>query len=167
MMRFAPNYRNRYTPAELQYIKDNIDKPDHELDELMGRSDGAIKGIRRAKRILKGRPKVRTINKRALFVVYEHYNHKNGKKSLRIKLPDNPCYIYGRYLWEQTYGVTLGTTECMWYKDGNPLNCQLSNLEVIQRYEMHRRLGVDGNKKIPNNQNQTNGQENILQEQVG
>lgn len=43
-------------------------------------------------------------------------------------------YPYNRYLWEQKYGpIPKGTNVC--YKDGNPNNCVIENLELLTNAE--------------------------------
>jgi len=48
---------------------------------------------------------------------------------------------YHRYRWEMFRGE-IPPGHCLWFKDGNSLNCKLENLEVITRAENMRRNSI-------------------------
>jgi predicted transcriptional regulator len=67
----------------------------------------------------------------------DHVNRK-GKQYKWIRLAPGKWELYHKYLWEVKNGkVPKG--HCLWFKDGNPLNCKLSNLELITRKENYLR----------------------------
>lgn len=75
---------------------------------------------------------------------------KNGVTSIRlignrqyifIRISPSKWYPYHQYLYENQYGK-LPKEMCLWFKDGNSLNCTLENLEVITRQEnIDRNIG--------------------------
>ncbi len=42
--------------------------------------------------------------------------------------------LYHRYLWQQTHGA-IPQGHCIWFKDGDTMNCSIENLECISRKE--------------------------------
>lgn len=56
-----------------------------------------------------------------------------GKTYMFIKLEHHRQYPYGRYVWEQATGQQLTKNEMIRFRDGNPLNCELNNLEKVTR----------------------------------
>jgi len=56
-----------------------------------------------------------------------------GKVYMFIKLKEHRQYPYGRYVWEQATGKKLSTNEMIRFRDGNPQNCLISNLEKVTR----------------------------------
>ena len=60
----------------------------------------------------------------------------DGYKYIRLEL--KKWVLYHRYLWEQTYGP-IPPGMILVFKDRNPLNCDLDNLELISRRENLRR----------------------------
>lgn len=65
---------------------------------------------------------------------------KSGKliqyKYIRLSL--GVWYPYHQHKWEKKYGK-IPASHCLWFKDGNSLNCKLSNLELITRAENMKR----------------------------
>ena len=57
-----------------------------------------------------------------------------GRKYKWLKLADSNFIQYHRYLWEQAYGE-IPSGQIVVFKDGDSLNCELSNLELISRKE--------------------------------
>lgn len=102
-------------------------------------------------------------------VRYDH-KHRNGKPYKYIRLSLGNWYPYHQYKWEKKYGkVKRGF--CLWFKDGNTLNCTLKNLELITRAENMARNTIQRypkdlqlsmkliskiNKKLKKNEQQTN-----------
>jgi len=50
--------------------------------------------------------------------------------------------FYSRYLIETMRGIELAPDQVVFHRDGNPLNCELSNLEVISRAELACRNSI-------------------------
>lgn len=61
---------------------------------------------------------------------------------LKIKIaePDRWKFLH-RYNWEKTYG-TIPDGFVVWFKDKNPKNCAVENLECITRQELRRRIPI-------------------------
>jgi hypothetical protein len=55
-----------------------------------------------------------------------------------IRLSLGTWLPYHQHLWETQHGK-LPEGHCLWFKDGNSLNCELSNLELISRVEAMQR----------------------------
>ena len=86
----------------------------------------------------------------------QHYNHKKYKENgYEIR------YIQGynkkgnvkehRYIMEQYLGRRLNTDEVVHHKDGNKLNNNINNLEVMKRGEhsrLHRRKELEDGKQL-------------------
>lgn len=51
-----------------------------------------------------------------------------------IRLSLGEWVLYHKYLWETKNG-SVPESHCLWFKDGDSLNCDLSNLELITRAE--------------------------------
>lgn len=64
-------------------------------------------------------------------------SRKDGRLRCRIKFPDGSCLTksYPKYLMEVHLNRYLGIDETVHHKDGNFLNNNLDNLEVIERRE--------------------------------
>lgn len=60
----------------------------------------------------------------------------DGYKYIRLAM--NKWVLYHRYVWEQAYGP-IPPGMILVFKDRNPLNCDLGNLELITRSENLRR----------------------------
>lgn len=61
--------------------------------------------------------------------------HQDGYVYLRI---DDGCIPKHRYVWEQHYGA-IPEGAIVTFKDGNPQNCDIANLELIRREDAARR----------------------------
>lgn len=69
----------------------------------------------------------------------------NGRPYKYIRVSKGKWKPLHQYLWENKYGrVPAG--KCLWFKDGNSLNVNLSNLEIISRRE--NRLRNSASKKL-------------------
>lgn len=68
------------------------------------------------------------------------HDHKdrNGKAYKYIRLSLGKWYPLHQHRWEKKNGK-LPKGHCLWFKDGNTLNCTLKNLELITRAENMRR----------------------------
>ena len=62
----------------------------------------------------------------------------DGEKYYYIRISQAKWVLYQRYLWEQKYG-SIPNGMLIVFKDKNPLNCALENLEMISRIENLRR----------------------------
>ena len=58
---------------------------------------------------------------------------KRGVRQLYIKISDGNWQYLKRYVYEQHHGVKLTSKDVIRFKDGNPLNCDISNLELITK----------------------------------
>lgn len=70
---------------------------------------------------------------RIMFSVFDVDGHKF------IKLPHKRAYPLNRYVWEQNTGEVLTGNDVITYKDGNPHNCEFTNLVKISRAENMKR----------------------------
>jgi hypothetical protein len=68
------------------------------------------------------------------------YDHKNrgGKAYKYIRLALGKWYPLHQHVWEIKHG-RLPKGHCLWFKDKDPMNCRLSNLQLITRGENMRR----------------------------
>ena len=67
----------------------------------------------------------------------------NQQGRMVIKRTDNGTpESYARYLVETEMGIELQSDQVVTYRDGNRLNCELSNLEIIDRVELARRNSI-------------------------
>lgn len=55
-----------------------------------------------------------------------------------LRIAKNKWVLYHRYLWEQANGP-IPSGHIVTFIDGNPMNCELSNLQVISRAENAKR----------------------------
>lgn len=62
----------------------------------------------------------------------------NGEKYYYIRISKAKWVLYQRYLWEQKNG-SIPKGMLIAFKDKNPLNCVLENLEMISRIENLKR----------------------------
>lgn len=73
------------------------------------------------------------------------YKCKDGR--MRVYLKDSKKVIsYPKYLMEQHLGRCLSDDEQVHHKDGNPLNNDIDNLEVIS-FEEHLKKHAEENRK--------------------
>ena len=63
---------------------------------------------------------------------------KRGKPYLTYKLAHGKWVFYNRYVWEQ-YNGPIPPRHVVIYKDGNPLNCDINNLQLISMAENIKR----------------------------
>jgi len=63
---------------------------------------------------------------------------QNGERYYYIRISQAKWVLYQRYLWEQKYG-SIPKGMIIIFKDKNPLNCTIENLEMISRAENVRR----------------------------
>lgn len=69
---------------------------------------------------------------------HDHPDRNNGRSYKYIRVSLGKWVPYHRYLWEKKYGK-IPSGHCLWFKDGNSLNCRPSNLELITRKENYDR----------------------------
>lgn len=93
-----------------------------------------------------------------------------------IRLALGKWYPYHQHIWEKKHG-RIPEGMCLWFKDGNSLNCTLRNLELITRAENMRRNSIQRypqevqssikllaklNKKLKSHEQQTIGPQQPL-----
>lgn len=66
---------------------------------------------------------------------------QSGRMMIK-RTPHGRPYPYTRYLIEKERGKKLAPSQVVFHRDGNPLNCELSNLEVISRAQLARRNSI-------------------------
>ncbi len=66
--------------------------------------------------------------------MFEFEKKDNGEKYYYIRISKGKWVLYQRYLWEQIYG-SIPKGMLIAFKDNDPLNCALENLEMISRIE--------------------------------
>jgi hypothetical protein len=66
------------------------------------------------------------------------HKKRKGKAYKYIRLSLGNWYPLHQYNWEKVYGK-LPKGKCLWFRDGDPMNCKVSNLELITRAENMRR----------------------------
>ena len=69
------------------------------------------------------------------------FHPKHGKKSLQIKRADGHWRPAGPIVWQQVHGP-IPTGHKVYFKDGDPSNCEPENLGLIKISEMGRLTGV-------------------------
>jgi hypothetical protein len=155
----------KYTIKELGIIKSSLHLSDLEIANLLGVTERNLKNARKRHGILRPKsewffPKGNTPwNKgkrynpggksaetrfkkghvpvtafRNMGDVFERPD-SDGRMQMFIKLPENSQYPYGRYVWQQQTREVLGKNDVIRFKDGNPLNCEFSNLHKVTRAE--------------------------------
>lgn len=166
------NEKRKWTTKEIGIIHDNVTLSDKELLALLpGRTLSMIKNTRNRYEIPKvnnkgrfqksckpwnkgisytagGRAAETRFKKgdyrpqRPLNTVYQSAH--DGKPLMCIKLPSNKSYPFARYVYQQAYGV-INSTDVIRHIDGNPLNCELSNLLKVTRAD-HVRMNQNRTK---------------------
>ncbi|MDH7463948.1 HNH endonuclease [Chitinophagaceae bacterium 26-R-25] len=63
---------------------------------------------------------------------------KSKRQYKYIRLGLSNWYPYHQYLWEAQHGK-ISPGYCLWFRDGNSLNCTLENMELISRKEQMTR----------------------------
>lgn len=157
--------RQYWTMKDLKFLQNNQHLTDKQLAKILSRSLSAIKNARvkyncarrknsgcfakgatpwnkgkhynaggRAKetQFKKGS---RPANERPMYEVFERVD--DGKLQKFIKLPANRQYPYGRYVYEQIFGK-ITPNDVVRHKDGNPMNCEQSNLMKVTRAQNAR-----------------------------
>jgi len=87
----------------------------------------------------KGNVPPNTKEKNGIITVrHDHRNRPNSKPYKYIRISLGVWKPYHQYRWEKFRGkVPKG--HCLWFKDGDSMNCALKNLECITRAENARR----------------------------
>lgn len=92
----------------------------------------------KATRFKKGQLPHNTKEKDGVITIRHDHLDRGGRPYKFIRLSVGNWYPLNQYKWEKKYGkLPLGM--CLWFKDGNSLNCTLKNLEVITRAENLKR----------------------------
>ncbi len=71
---------------------------------------------------------------------------KNGKPYQYIRISKSKWELYHRHIWEQVNGK-IPENHIIAFKDGNALNCELSNLELITKEENMMRNSIQNYPK--------------------
>lgn len=69
---------------------------------------------------------------------HNHANDNGGRVYKYIRIALGKWYPLHQHKWEQKNGK-LPAGHCLWFKDGDTMNCRLTNLELITRAENMRR----------------------------
>lgn len=103
----------------------------------LGRHTGVNKGqhLSRATEFKKGNKPGNTKGEGALTI---RWGRKDNKPSMWKKLSDSHWMPYAHYIWQQS-GRKIEKGMCIWFINGNPLDCRIENLEMITRSENLRR----------------------------
>jgi hypothetical protein len=150
--------------SELKFISNNLHLSDKELADHFSVSESSVDGTRQRHKIFRptdgrfkkgkktwntgisfnaggrsiqtrfkkgGTPPNAFRNVGDVFTIID----RNGKPYQFIKLEYHRQYPYGRYLWEQHFGQKMSKGDLIRYKDGNPANCTIENIEKISRKE--------------------------------
>jgi hypothetical protein len=59
---------------------------------------------------------------------------KSGRRYLYIRITKSKWDLYHRYLWQQHYGE-IPAGKLVVFKDGNSENCEIDNLELIDKHQ--------------------------------
>lgn len=74
-------------------------------------------------------------NTKPVGTILKDYDKDKKHVYLKIKVSDSEWKQLHAYNWEQAYGPYDKSKYCILFKDGNTLNCDISNLELITRQE--------------------------------
>lgn len=135
----------RYTAEDIEFIKNNLDKGNKELGEILGRSADSIKdrmcasGLRRTREQLKG---LRRKNNKGQFKKGNtpHNTNYNGHERItvdgyiEVRVKKGVYRLKHLYEWEKVNGALL-SGYCLRCVDGNILNTEPSNWKMISRAE--------------------------------
>lgn len=89
----------------------------------------------------KGHLPKNTLRDKVITIRYDHKN-RGGAAYKYIRISLGKWMPLHKYYWEEKHGP-IPAGHCLWFKDGNSLNCDLSNLELITRGENLARNSVD------------------------
>lgn len=71
--------------------------------------------------------------------VRQCHSSEGGRSYKWIRLALGKWQLLHIDKWEKKHNRKLPKGHCLWFKDGNPMNCNLKNLELITRAENARR----------------------------
>lgn len=74
-------------------------------------------------------------------VITIRHDHVINRKYKWIRISLGEWKMYHRFLWEEKYGP-IPKGYCLWFKDGDSLNCEPENLELITKAENVIRNGI-------------------------
>jgi hypothetical protein len=97
-------------------------------------------------RFKKGQLPSNTKDRDGVIVIRHDHPHRNsGNRKLKfIRISLGKWQMYHQYKWEKKNGkVPAG--HCLWFKDGDSLNCKLQNIELITRKENYLRNSASQN----------------------
>lgn len=96
----------------------------------------------KATRFKKGQKPANTKPRDGVITIRQDHKDRNGKQYKWIRVALGKWVPYHQHRWEQKNGK-LPNGMCLWFKDGNTMNCSLRNLELITRAENLRRNRVN------------------------
>lgn len=87
----------------------------------------------KANQYKKGNKPLNTLYDGAVTIRTEH-KERNGRKYKWIRISEGNWEMLHKHIWEKENGL-VPEGYCLWFIDGNSLNCKLENLELITRDE--------------------------------
>ncbi|RKD18991.1 hypothetical protein BCY91_14030 [Pelobium manganitolerans] len=92
----------------------------------------------KATRFKKGQLPHNTYNEVGKITIRHDHRERGGKRYKYICIKVGVWSMLHKHLWEQANGK-VPSGHCLWFKDGDPMNCTLENLEMITRKENRKR----------------------------
>jgi HNH endonuclease len=139
--------RTRWTDAQKAIVAERYrDTPTKELAETLGKSVRAVQhmgqvlAIKKDAAAIPGRFTVGYTGKSDGEVVLRSKGKGNRKVYFCIR-PNRRAVPLHRVLWEERYGK-VPEGKILAFKDGNPLNCVLENIELTTRDEFVQRISL-------------------------
>ncbi|NCD40943.1 MAG: HNH endonuclease [Bacteroidia bacterium] len=154
-----------WTTTEIRYIRENLHLTDKQLADRLGRTFASVKTCRHRYFIIKPEDHWHFNQNNQPYNKGKHYSAGGRSVETRFKLGNQPhntrndydisirrnkktgiCYKYirlskfkwvlmHRWIWETQYGV-IPPGHVITFKDKDPMNCTLDNLECITRKEL-------------------------------
>ena len=144
-----------WTKEEERYLAQHYgqDMYSGEIAEHLGRAEKAVQ--KKAKRMGLESKLKNPYNKGMSYTLgAKHHSYKEPGKPYQsngdmwIKPADGQrIMLYRRYVWEQYHGP-LKPGQCISHKDGNKMNCDISNLECISRRQLAIRNRRNGDRSL-------------------
>lgn len=134
---------NHYTISDIEFIKNNLDKGNKELGEILGRSADSVKERMRASGIKRTKLEVKMLrknNKKGHFKKGGLPHNYNGGEFLSndgyvmLSMGNSKQKLKHIHEWEKVNGK-LPKHHCLRCVDGNILNTHPSNWQLITRKE--------------------------------
>lgn len=132
-----------YTPQEIDFIKNNLDKGNKELGEILGRSADSVKERMRASGIFRTKLQITNLRKKSNTGQFKPgrkpHNYRTGEFLSKegyviVTLGKGKIKLKHILEWEKINGP-LPKHHCLRCIDGNILNTDPSNWQLISRKE--------------------------------